>query len=72
GKGACERWWGTHQPDDFLLGVMLGKMDQARRTPKWQEEAGKYIPMPLTWLNQRRWEDDYVVLSKPQRERLPL
>ncbi len=72
GKGACERWWRSHKPDDFLLGVMLGKMDHAKQLPKWQEDGGKYIPMPYTWLNQKRWEDEYVATARPRKERLPL
>ncbi len=72
GKGACEGWWRSHKPDDFLLGVMLGKIDHAKQLPKWQEDGGKYIPMPYTWLHQKRWEDEYVATAKPRKERLPL
>ena len=68
--GACEQWWLHNKPDDFLLGVMLSKIEQAKKTPKWQERDGRFIPMPLTWLNQKRWKDE--ISPKSQRERLPL
>ena len=28
-----------------------------RDSPQWREAGGKFIPAPLTYLNQRRWED---------------
>ena len=24
----------------------------------WQKENGRYIPLPATWLNGKRWEDE--------------
>jgi uncharacterized protein YdaU (DUF1376 family) len=60
GKGACRRWWKDHKPDDVLLGLMLAKIEQAKLTQKWNEQGGKFIPMPSTWLNQERWEDEYT------------
>ena len=39
------------------LDVMLFAVEQQRRSRQWTENNGQYIPMPATWLNQRRWED---------------
>ncbi len=72
GKGACEKWWLQNKPDDVLLGTMLAKIEQAKKTRQWQRDEGQYVPMPSTWLNQKRWEDDYPSPTKQQRERLPL
>ena len=38
--------------------------------PKEVEERGfkKYIPMPSTWLNQERWEDEGVVARLEEAE----
>ncbi len=71
GKGACERWWRIHEPDAQLLSMMLTKIDQAKTLPNWQDKGGKFIPMPATWLNHKRWEDEYPTPAT-QRERLPL
>lgn len=71
GKGACREWWAKHKPDDVLLGVMLAKIEEAKMTPKWKEQSGKFIPMPSTWLNQERWDDEYMAAVK-QKERIPL
>ena len=27
------------------------------RSESWQREDGRFIPMPASWLNGRRWED---------------
>jgi uncharacterized protein YdaU (DUF1376 family) len=71
GKGPCRKWWAEETPDDVLLGIMLAKIEQAKQTTKWNEQRGKFIPMPATWLNQERWEDEYEAASQ-QKERIPL
>jgi uncharacterized protein YdaU (DUF1376 family) len=71
GKKVCQQWWDKNKPDDGLLGVMLAKIEQAKQTQKWKEQGGKFIPMPATWLNQERWEDEYQATSQ-RKERLPL
>lgn len=45
------------QPDEALLGEMLRAIERQRGSPQWQEDGGKYIPQPSTWLNGERWED---------------
>lgn len=35
-----------------------------KQSQQWKNENGKYIPMPTTWLNQRRWEDEMPVVIK--------
>ncbi len=57
-KGAAEKAFLKHKPDDTLLSVMLKAVESQSKTKQWREEGGKYIPYPATWLNQRRWEDE--------------
>ena len=45
-------------PDEELLEKMLDAIERWKRTAQWQEDGGRYIPHPATWINQRRWEDD--------------
>jgi uncharacterized protein YdaU (DUF1376 family) len=71
GKKPCREWWVEHTPDDLLLGRMLAKIEQAQQTKKWRDQSGKFIPMPATWLNQERWDDEYSPSSK-STERIPL
>ena len=71
GKGACRQWWNDNLPDDVLLGIMLAKIQQAGQTRKWEDEDGKFIPMPLTWLKEERWDDEYPEATI-RKERIPL
>jgi hypothetical protein len=32
----------------------------------WLKDQGKYIPMPSTYLNHRRWEDEPVYIAKKE------
>ncbi len=50
---------------------MLMKIEQAKQTKKWKDEGDKYIPMPSTWLNEERWEDEYAAATL-RKEPLPL
>ncbi len=46
------------KPDEALLETMIASIGRFKQTAQWQEDGGKYIPHPATWLNQRRWEDE--------------
>ena len=45
-------------PDEAMLGAMIGAIEKQKATDQWQEDGGRYIPHPTTWLNGRRWEDE--------------
>ena len=60
-KGQAERAWLKLKPDEVLLGRMLRKIEQATHTPDWKKEDGAFIPYPASWLNGKRWEDEYPV-----------
>lgn len=44
---------------DSILGDVLSRRDSA----DWRKEGGKFIPMPASYLNARRWEDGGSVES---------
>ena len=46
------------KPDEELLQKMLAAIERFKKTDQWQEDGGRFIPHPSTWLNQRRWEDE--------------
>lgn len=33
-------------------------VEKHKKTPRWTEDGGKYIPNPATFLHQRRFDDD--------------
>ena len=37
---------------------MLDALDDAKASDEWQEENGRFIPHPTSWLNAQRWEDE--------------
>jgi hypothetical protein len=53
---------------------MLSKVKELSATPDWKKENGKYIPMPYTWLNGKRWEDEVQITlqSKPGKLQVAL
>ena len=59
GKGAAEKAYQKIHPGQELLETILQKIAAAERTAQWQKDGGEFIPHLATWLNQRRWEDDY-------------
>ncbi len=56
-KPAAKRAFDKLDPGEEQLGTMIAAIDHWRRSAQWQEDGGRYIPHPATWLNQRRWED---------------
>lgn len=44
--------------DDILLGRILSAIQKQKQTAQWQEDGGRFVPYPATWLNGRRWEDE--------------
>lgn len=44
--------------DDILLGRILSAIQKQMRTAQWQEDGGRFVPYPATWLNGHRWEDE--------------
>jgi hypothetical protein len=44
-----------------LFEKIMSSIEQFRRTEQWAKDGGLYIPMPATWLNQERWEDELEV-----------
>lgn len=48
-------------PSEELLGKMLSAIEEASKSYQWTKDAGQFIPLPATWLNQGRWEDEMLV-----------
>ena len=57
GKYPCWKKFKKLRVDDDLLNQMLAALEVQKRSRQWQRDGGRYVPNPLTWLNQQRWED---------------
>lgn len=43
---------------------MLATLDWQRVSPQWLKNGGEFIPLPATWLNQERWDDEPTAQSQ--------
>ena len=57
GKQAARKAFGRVE---VPLDRLLEALERQRGDPQWQKENGRFIPHPVTWLNQGRWEDEPV------------
>lgn len=57
-KQAARKAFDKLHPDDELMQIILEALAKWRKSEQWQKEDGRYIPMPASWLNGRRWEDE--------------
>ena len=62
GKQSCLNWFKRKKPNQELVDKMISKVNEYKQTKQWQTK--QYIPNPLTWLNQGRWEDEIVIEKK--------
>lgn len=58
GKGAAHKSFLKIRPSEPLLEKMLRAVEAASVTEQWLKDKGQFIPLPATWLNQERWEDE--------------
>lgn len=48
-------------PDTGMLDSMLAALVVQKQSVQWRKENGQFIPLPATWINGRRWEDETEV-----------
>jgi hypothetical protein len=57
----AERAWSKLNPNGDLRRRIHAALEIQRRSIDWTKDGGKYVPYPASWLNDRRWEDEYQV-----------
>ena len=55
-KQAALKAWRKVKPAD--LPAILAGLKVAMQTEQWQKDGGQFVPLPASWLNGRRWEDE--------------
>lgn len=60
--------WNHLKPDPTIRAAILGTLSRQKTSDQWSREGGRYIPLPSTYLNQRRWEDEPAT-AKPGGQR---
>ena len=56
-KQKAMKAWAKHQPD--IVNVLKALVTQ-KGSDQWKKDDGRFIPLPTTWLNGARWEDEVV------------
>lgn len=62
-KSSSRKAWNKIDVTEDLLKTILSKIEKAKETDQWNRDDGQYIPLPTTWLNKRRWENEGVLIS---------
>ena len=57
GKRKAEALWKRLNLSSMADSV-IAAVEAHKRSQQWQDEAGKYVPHPTTWLERGGWEDD--------------
>lgn len=57
-KKDAEAAFAKLNPDAELLAKMLAAIEAKRKSPDWQKEKGKFVPLPATWIRAERWNDE--------------
>ena len=58
GKGAARKSWTRIKPNPELQQKILDSVAEHTYSHNWTREGGQYIPHPVTFLNQERWDDE--------------
>ena len=69
GKDAAEKVWARKVKADDVQAVM-DALDKQRSSEQWNQDGGRFIPHPSTWLNQGRWKDEDVADDEQPRSKL--
>ena len=63
GKGDAEKSWIKMRPP---LADVLAALEWQRTQESWTKDRGQFIPMPSTYLNQKRWLDEPTLLQRAE------
>ena len=64
-KKDAEAAWRKLNPDRGLIDGILRDVQRRKSSQEWQKDGGKFIPLPATYLNGSRWEDEIEIDNRP-------
>ena len=65
GKADAEKAWSKLKPTDELFAQICEGLAKQVTCYEWTKDGGKFIPLPATWLNGKRWTDEVKLETKP-------
>lgn len=63
-KGECLKAWGKAKAEE-IADVVIADVERRKRSSGWTKNGGEFIPAPLVYLNQRKWEGADAVNDDP-------
>ena len=67
-KSNAKSWFEKNKISDELFELIISKLEMFKKTESWNKDDGKYIPYAITWLNQKRWEDEIKIAESKEEE----
>lgn len=67
-KSNAKSWFEKNKISDELFSLIISKLELFKKTESWNKDDGKYIPYAITWLNQKRWEDEIKLEESKEEE----
>ena len=68
-KQAALKAWKKLKVDDALFTAIMAGLARAMKSHDWLKDGGRFVPHPATWLNGRRWEDEFAAAdAAPQTQ----
>jgi uncharacterized protein YdaU (DUF1376 family) len=58
---ALAAWVAKVGKDEALAERVIAAVTARAKTPDWTKDGGKFIPLPATYLNAERWNDEIVL-----------
>lgn len=59
GKLKAMQAWKALNPSHELIEIIMVALQKHKQLDRWLKDNGQFIPLPATWLNGKRWEDEF-------------
>lgn len=59
-KEAIRAWHSISVEDRAII---ISRLEIHKQSDQWKKEAGRFIPLPATWLRGERWKDEMTVVN---------
>lgn len=59
-KRQAKKAWDKSRNRRPPIGTLLTILDAQKHSVEWEKDGGAFIPLPATWLNGDRWEDEFT------------
>jgi hypothetical protein len=64
-KMQAQKAWMKLEPTQEMFDKIMDKLQLLIKSEQWIKDGGQFIPLPSTWINNRRWEDETNNNRKP-------